>query len=149
MVRSPFLFSFLVQSLTCLIWFRSADGETLVVSSQDGYCSIVAFEPQELGKPYTKLGPHQAITFNHPIPSAQVVAPAPLAAAQTTLPGLFAAAIPPLALTIDEEKKPIASGSGSGVKREGEGETGEQPAKKVKKRAVLNFVGNIGGGGGS
>lgn len=31
---------------------RSADGQTLVIPSEDGYCSIVAFEPGELGTPY-------------------------------------------------------------------------------------------------
>ena len=32
--------------------FRSSDGSTLVVSSSDGYCSIVQFNQGELGEPY-------------------------------------------------------------------------------------------------
>ena len=32
--------------------FRSSDGSTLVVSSSDGYCSIVQFNEGELGEPY-------------------------------------------------------------------------------------------------
>lgn len=55
---------------------RSADGETLVVSSQDGYCSIVAFDPKELGTPYTKPGPHQTITFNKSIVTPNIPTPA-------------------------------------------------------------------------
>lgn len=31
---------------------RSPDGNTLIMSSQDGYCSLVAFEPGELGTPF-------------------------------------------------------------------------------------------------
>jgi len=38
--------------------FRSSDGRILVVSSTDGYCSIVTFSPEELGRPYT--GPSQS-----------------------------------------------------------------------------------------
>ena len=32
--------------------FRSSDGSSLVVSSSDGYCSIVQFNEGELGEPY-------------------------------------------------------------------------------------------------
>ena len=32
--------------------FRSSDGRTLVISSSDGYCSIVQFNEGELGEPY-------------------------------------------------------------------------------------------------
>lgn len=37
---------------------RAPDGKTLILSSQDGYCSIVAFTPGELGTPYTGPQPH-------------------------------------------------------------------------------------------
>ncbi|GAA5997435.1 hypothetical protein JCM5350_005654 [Sporobolomyces pararoseus] len=36
---------------TDLTW--SPDGQSLILSSQDGYCSIVAFSPGELGTPYS------------------------------------------------------------------------------------------------
>ena len=36
----------------CPVVFRSSDGSTLVVSSSDGYCSIVQFNEGELGEPY-------------------------------------------------------------------------------------------------
>ncbi len=32
---------------------RSADGNTLIVASTDGYCSIISFQPGQLGTPYT------------------------------------------------------------------------------------------------
>ena len=35
----------------CPVVFRSSDRSTLVVSSSDGYCSIVQFN-EELGEPY-------------------------------------------------------------------------------------------------
>lgn len=34
--------------------FRSSDGLLLVISSTDGFCSIVSFEAGELGKPWEK-----------------------------------------------------------------------------------------------
>jgi hypothetical protein len=39
------------SSITDLAW--SADGLVLIVSSTDGFCSSVAFEPGELGEAYT------------------------------------------------------------------------------------------------
>lgn len=41
-----------------VILIRSADGLLLIVSSSDGFCSIISFNKEELGKPYmdTKLG---------------------------------------------------------------------------------------------
>lgn len=44
---------------------RSPDGQTLVISSQDGYCSIVAFEPGELGTPYHTQHPHLHLPHAH------------------------------------------------------------------------------------
>ncbi|GAA5862379.1 hypothetical protein JCM8547_007621 [Rhodosporidiobolus lusitaniae] len=52
------------QPFTDLTW--SPDGQTLVVSSQDGYCSIVAFEPGELGTPYGKQ-PAQSHHAHRPV----------------------------------------------------------------------------------
>ncbi|KAG0152309.1 hypothetical protein CROQUDRAFT_649678 [Cronartium quercuum f. sp. fusiforme G11] len=40
------------SSFTDLAW--SADGETLILSSSDGYCSLVAFEKNELGTPLSE-----------------------------------------------------------------------------------------------
>lgn len=36
------------------MFIRSSDGQLLIVSSSDGYCSIVSFSKDELGTPYTK-----------------------------------------------------------------------------------------------
>lgn len=33
---------------------RSLDGQLLIVSSSDGFCSIVSFSKDELGEPYTR-----------------------------------------------------------------------------------------------
>lgn len=49
--------------LTDLTW--SQDGQTLVVSSSDGYCSILSFVDGELGQPLT---PEQAAKVTPPIP---------------------------------------------------------------------------------
>lgn len=32
--------------------FRSSDGQLLIVSSSDGFCSIISFSKDELGSPY-------------------------------------------------------------------------------------------------
>ncbi|EGG05174.1 uncharacterized protein MELLADRAFT_36992, partial [Melampsora larici-populina 98AG31] len=40
------------SSFTDLAW--SSDGETLILSSSDGYCSLVAFDQNELGTPLSK-----------------------------------------------------------------------------------------------
>ena len=36
-----------------VIFFRSADGNTLIVASTDGYCSIINFQAGQLGTIYT------------------------------------------------------------------------------------------------
>ncbi|GAA6024118.1 hypothetical protein JCM11491_001096 [Sporobolomyces phaffii] len=54
---------------TDLTW--SPDGQTLILSSQDGYCSIVAFAPGELGTPYD--GPRPGLA---PTPASSSVATA-------------------------------------------------------------------------
>lgn len=42
---------------------RCKDGAALVVSSSDGYCSFVMFEPEELGEPHIPdTGSHQEAT---------------------------------------------------------------------------------------
>ncbi|BGP41933.1 Chromatin assembly factor 1 subunit [Rhodotorula kratochvilovae] len=48
---------------TDLTW--SADGQTLVVSSQDGYCSVIAFEPGELGTLYHDQRPWASAAAHH------------------------------------------------------------------------------------
>lgn len=51
----------------------STDGQTLIVSSQDGYCSVIAFEPSELGTAYE--GPRR-VPPPPPVPSVPAPAPA-------------------------------------------------------------------------
>lgn len=38
----------------CIIFLRSSDGQLLIVSSSDGFCSIISFGKEELGEPYTE-----------------------------------------------------------------------------------------------
>lgn len=38
--------------MTDLTW--SSDGHLLIASSTDGFCSLITFEPKELGNPYVK-----------------------------------------------------------------------------------------------
>lgn len=100
---------------------RSADGQTLVVSSQDGYCSVIAFDPLELGTPY-----HSAVP-TPPIPSL------------ATLPALFNAAVAAAAPV--EAAQPVLAPAP--VKRAVE--EGEAPEKKKPKRAQLKHIGPLGG----
>ena len=44
--------TYLPDTLKNLLSFRSSDGNTLVVSSTDGYCSIINFKQGELGQIY-------------------------------------------------------------------------------------------------
>ncbi|KAL8277117.1 hypothetical protein RQP46_010445 [Phenoliferia psychrophenolica] len=117
---------------TDLTW--SSDGQTLVVSSQDGYCSIVAFDPLELGTPYQETAaiplppPPQA----QPLPTPMAT-PTPSTSTSNTLPTLFAAAAPVPAPA--PEKRATTSDSVAA--------TGEPPKKK--KKAALTFLGPIGG----
>lgn len=37
----------------CVAFIRSSDGLLLIVSSSDGFCSIISFSKEELGKPFT------------------------------------------------------------------------------------------------
>lgn len=48
------------------VGLRSSDGRILVVSSTDGYCSIVTFSEGELGKPYQPVASEAAPNTNLP-----------------------------------------------------------------------------------
>ena len=37
-----------------LLFVRSSDGKILAISSRDGYCSLVTFNENELGTPYSQ-----------------------------------------------------------------------------------------------
>ncbi|GAA5903071.1 hypothetical protein JCM8208_000444 [Rhodotorula glutinis] len=60
---------------TDLTW--STDGQTLVISSQDGYCSVVAFEPGELGTLYADQRPWTSPTAAPGVAAAPATAAAP------------------------------------------------------------------------
>lgn len=113
---------------------RTPDGETLILSAQDGYCSIIAFDPLELGTPYKtalKDLPPPPSPFTSALPT-----PTPAAApAPATLPALFKKVEPTPAAP--SASTSAAAGEAS-KKREGEGAPeAEQPVKKARKRAVL------------
>ena len=71
--------------------FRSSDGLVLAVSSSDGYCSLVGFEPGELGEPLqqdklptcmqhtttssTSSSDKDSLTQNNSSPSINVIVP--------------------------------------------------------------------------
>ncbi|KAM0751309.1 WD40 repeat-like protein [Meredithblackwellia eburnea MCA 4105] len=71
---------------TDLSW--SSDGQTLVVSSQDGYCSVVAFDPLELGTPYT-------LESGLPLPPPPPPLTVPATGSASTISSLFASASSP------------------------------------------------------
>ena len=76
---------------------RTADGMSLALASQDGYCSVVAFEAGELGTP---LLPDQQPV--RPMPSAvpTVTRPPPSASSSTS-------SLPPTPSTSAPPKHPI------------------------------------------
>ncbi|GAA6054059.1 hypothetical protein JCM3770_001345 [Rhodotorula araucariae] len=154
---------------TDLTW--SADGQTLVVSSQDGYCSVVAFEPGELGALYHDQRPwavaaathphlhhhhHHAQHAHHAPATVEAACDAP-AVAETAgaLPSLFAkVASSSSSATLDL----TASAAGSlpaahapakrpGTSEEDEGADGggaPPPEKKQKKRVAPTLVRPLG-----
>ncbi|GAA6033923.1 hypothetical protein JCM8097_000409 [Rhodosporidiobolus ruineniae] len=134
------------KPFTDLTW--SPDGQTLMISSQDGYCSIVAFSPGELGTPYPTQPAHARSNQPHhlhdphahhrhassgPSPSpakpvavassaAVAASPAPASATEASgsLPALFAKSA---AAAASSPAKPASSGdesSSAGEKRAGE-----------------------------
>ncbi|GAA5937826.1 Cac2p [Sporobolomyces koalae] len=155
---------------TDLTW--APDGQTLILSSQDGYCSIVAFSPGELGVPYTgdALEPNSDVPlasapvltagerkledmFAHP-KSSDSTTPNPTSSSTTvsmesqpqptvsTTP-----AGPGLDVTVPE-KRPASPTTATG----GTLQDPHQPLVKKKKKVALTHVGPLGsntGGGGS
>ncbi|SCZ88209.1 BZ3500_MvSof-1268-A1-R1_Chr10-2g02880 [Microbotryum saponariae] len=127
---------------TDLAW--SPDGQTLVLSAEDGYCTVVAFDEHELGIPHDVDGAHELpalpatmAAFDGPIavqpPSgfATVTTPAPAA-----LPALFASMTGGTALL-----------EVPGDKRAATNEAGHTPTNeppKKKKKAVLVHHGPLG-----
>ncbi|BGP18320.1 hypothetical protein JCM10213_008493 [Rhodosporidiobolus nylandii] len=153
---------------TDLSW--SADGQTLAMSSQDGYISVVAFDPGELGTPYHTQpsrahpahphalhDPHAANTHHH---SASSVAPAkpadPAPSSPAAAPAINVGALPALFAKVADAAsspaKPAAAPSTpaapqvAGEKRDGDGEgtDGAPPAKKQKKRVAPTLVKPLG-----
>ena len=47
-----------IAAILPLYLFRSHDGRLLVISSTDGYCTVVTFSEGELGTPYHKQTLH-------------------------------------------------------------------------------------------
>ncbi|ORY47570.1 WD40-repeat-containing domain protein [Leucosporidium creatinivorum] len=126
---------------TDLSW--TPDGQTLILSAQDGYCSIIAFDPLELGTPYKtalKDLPPPPLPFTTSHSSIPATAPAP-----ATLPTLFKKVeSTPAAPSASTSTSTSATGGEANKKREGEAAVeGEQPAKKAKKRAVLIHQGPV------
>jgi chromatin assembly factor 1 subunit B len=111
---------------------RTPDGQTLVLSAQDGYCTVVAFDPLELGTPY------QAGIV--PLPAPPVVPlPASLPpSTSNTLQVLFAAK------NTSATGGAGASAGATAVKREGGAETEGEPPVKKKKKAQLTYHGPLG-----
>lgn len=77
-VCSPSSHRLNIQVLTC----RSPDGQSLMLSSADGYCSIVVFDMAELGTVHATQQHHrqlQAIaqSHNHPLPPSAASTPMP------------------------------------------------------------------------
>ncbi|GAA5842947.1 hypothetical protein JCM11251_002942 [Rhodosporidiobolus azoricus] len=150
-----------------LTW--SADGQTLMISSEDGYCSVVAFEPGELGTPYPHQIPHAPrsrshhlhdphAAHNHP-PHSHAASSSAASAAKPgepspslgagALPALFAKAADGTSGTSPVQPAALpapSSATATGEKRDGDGEDAEDapPAKKQKKRAALTLVGPLG-----
>jgi chromatin assembly factor 1 subunit B len=128
---------------------RSKDGQTLVISSQDGYCSIVAFDPLELGTPYS--GPSPLPSVSH-VPSAQIP---PVHSPVKSITPIKAPFFPATTTAIDlpTPVQDQASTSASN-KREGAVLVVEDDDELIvveegppkKKRAALTFVGALGGG---
>lgn len=107
---------------------RSPDGLTLIVSSQDGYCSVVSFEPDELGNPY--IAP---VSANATVEHAHVPSTVPTKADEQRPTKLVHAA-----------SSITTTGASTGEKREGEGAAGdEERARKKGKRATLISRGPI------
>ncbi len=79
---------------------RSNDGRFLVVSSSDGYCSILSFDPGELGVPLSpeKLPPPLANTQTQSKPEVDTLP-------QTT-------PSPPLAVRAEKDSPPVCSATG-------------------------------------
>ncbi|GAA5977903.1 hypothetical protein JCM10908_005142 [Rhodotorula pacifica] len=145
---------------TDLTW--SPDGQTLVVSSQDGYCSVIAFEPGELGTPFEDDGtlafplPHlsTACTTSSAVPtrapavptSAETATPTPTSlVSASTGTGAAQAAVTPEVPQVGEKRG--ADSIGAGVVAAGSGgsagalaESGEPAPKKVKKRVAPTLV---------
>ncbi|KAK4048467.1 Chromatin assembly factor 1 subunit [Microbotryomycetes sp. JL221] len=129
------------------------DGDTLVLSAQDGYCSIIAFEPSELGTPYkatvkelapppdmlrsvapSKIGALPAMLSNQPASVGQ--ANVPTTETQSIISSIRA-----------EPAVSVASSSKRDVEATGASAGNNGPvAKKAKKKATLTHHGPLGGG---
>ncbi|GAA5902642.1 Cac2p [Sporobolomyces salmoneus] len=153
---------------TDLTW--SPDGQSLILSSQDGYCSIVAFSPGELGTPYSGPAAHpQGSTLTNVVtPSVAGQSDAGASAkssgerkledmfsgAQASTSSSSSSTTTPAVSTpstsqtfsIVPEKRPASPTGGGGAS--GTLARPNQLQVKKKKKVALTHVGSMGGDGG-
>lgn len=121
-----------------------------MLSAQDGYCTVVAFEPGELGTPYkatvSELSQPPSIPSIATTPSLSAsgqMEPQPTITPQLTIAAAFAN------IASASTTASTSTSVGPSAKRTGEQATvesnGEPAPKKVKKKAALTFLGPLGG----
>ncbi|GAA5888549.1 hypothetical protein JCM16303_004253 [Sporobolomyces ruberrimus] len=157
---------------TDLTW--APDGKTLILSSQDGYCSIVAFSPGELGTPYTGPQPHVSTTAPSASSPTKTTEPVQSTSAggggERKLDEMFSSRTGQTSTNTSvgsdpstpATSQPVSSSSAStstvpgkrpasptsGVAASGTIDSPHQPLVKKKKKVALTHVGPLGGGGG-
>lgn len=165
------IFSFCTGTDMCYCENRSPDGQCLILSSRDGYCTLIIFDeilPAHHTQQHTlqlqSIAQHHSLPLtyaNHPNPSTPSVTPS---STNASLPFVVTPMIPqkrsepPLtpAASIDGDQQqpvfsfPLAGGAGrsvdaeeGGEKRVAEADKELEPPKK-KRRVALTRVGDLG-----
>lgn len=144
----------------------------MILSSQDGYCSIVAFSPGELGTPYTGPQPHVSTTAPSASSSKTMTDPAHSTSGgggERKLDEMFSSRTGQTSTNTSvgsdpstpATSQPVSSSSTStstvpgkrpasptsGAAASGTIDSPHQPLVKKKKKVALTHVGPLGGGG--
>ncbi|KAI3627569.1 CAC2 [Malassezia furfur] len=123
-------------SFTDLAW--SPDGQVLMMSSTDGYCSVAVFDYNELGRPYhyaSQPSLQRTLRPEAPIPTTAPTEPAPAPAAPAATPTAPAAPVAPAApATSGDPAAPAVPAVPDGA-----------GAPKKKRRVALTFEGPLPG----
>lgn len=124
---------------------RSPDGQCLILSSRDGYCTIVVFD-EILPAHHTQQHALQlqSIAHHHSVPLTYSTSTSSMSATPSTPQKRSEAHLSTPSVSVDDVSTPLAvGGKREAVEESGEASTKSDEPPKKKRRVALTRVGDL------